>query len=249
LLISPALWLTIKTVTAVQIQDIYPFFHSIQHDRHHPSSCSTPFFVWKTLLRSLLFNIKFTIQPPADTTNAITVSPSLQAVRKSQITLSNFMASNISKADLFALTIPAQRVTLRIANAAVVSGTFTAAFTAANRLPSLRLHQCTRNKWRASTYSNIHWSACRSFKRRKLTSQLRLQKFSNGWLPAGRIRHRINPDFPDSCPSCWGRNETCDHIMRCRNHRRAELHSSQLVDLDDHLSKTNTPKISGHGHD
>ena len=30
--------------------------------------------------------------------------------------------------------------------------------------------------------------------------------------------------------------------MRCRENRRAELHSSQLVDLDDHLSKTNTPQ-------
>jgi hypothetical protein len=28
--------------------------------------------------------------------------------------------------------------------------------------------------------------------------------------------------------------------MRCRNHRRAELHYSQLDDLDDHLSKANT---------
>jgi hypothetical protein len=30
--------------------------------------------------------------------------------------------------------------------------------------------------------------------------------------------------------------------MRCRDHRRAELHYSQLADLDDHLSKTNTPQ-------
>jgi hypothetical protein len=72
-------------------------------------------------------------------TNATTVSPSLQAVRESQIPLSTFMASNISKADLFALTIPAKHVNLRIANAAVVSGTFTAAITTAHRLPSLRL--------------------------------------------------------------------------------------------------------------
>jgi hypothetical protein len=121
--------------------------------------------------------------------------------------------------------------------------TFTAAITTAHWLPSLQLHQCTRNKWTASTYSNIHWSAfSRSFKKRKLTSQLRLQKFSNGWLPVGRIGHRINPDFPDSCPSCWGRNETCDHIMRCRDNRRAELHYSQLADLDDHRSITNTPQ-------
>jgi hypothetical protein len=243
LLITPALWSTIKTVTAVQIQDIHPFFHFIQLDRHHPSRCCTPFFVWKTLLRGLLLNIKFTIQLPADTTNATTVSPSLRAVQESQQTLATYMKSDISKADLFALTIPAERVTLRIANAAVVSGTFTVAFTTAHRLPSLQLHQCTRNKWTASTYSSIHWSAFyRSFKKRKLTSQLRLQKFSNGWLPVGRIRHRINPDFPDSCPSCWGRNETSDHIMRCRDHRRAELHYSQLDDLDDHLSKTNTPQ-------
>jgi hypothetical protein len=92
------------------------------------------------------------------------------------------MASNISKADLFALPIPAEHVTLRIANAAVVSGTFTASITTAHRLPSLQLHQCTRNKWTASTYSNIHRSDFSpSFNKRKLTSQLRMQKFSNGW--------------------------------------------------------------------
>jgi hypothetical protein len=51
----------------------------------------------------------------------------------------------------------------------------------------------TRNSWMASTYSNIHWPAnYRSFKKRKLTSQLRIQFFSDGWLPVGRIRHRIN---------------------------------------------------------
>jgi hypothetical protein len=64
---------------------------------------------------------------PADTTNALTVSPSLQAVRESQIILSTYMASKISKADLFTLPIPAERVTLRIANAAAVSSTFTTA--------------------------------------------------------------------------------------------------------------------------
>jgi hypothetical protein len=107
----------------------------------------------------------------------------------------------------------------------------------------LQLHQCTRHNWTASTYSNIHWPAYyRSFKKRKLTSQLRIQKFSNGWLPVGRIRHRINPDDPDSCPSCLGRNETCDHVMRCREHHRAVLHSSQIDDLEDHLVKTKTPR-------
>jgi hypothetical protein len=107
----------------------------------------------------------------------------------------------------------------------------------------LQLHQCTRHNWTASTYSNIHWPAYyRSFKKRKLTSQLRIQKFSNGWLPVGRIRHRINPDDPDSCPSCLGRNETCDHVMRCREHHRAVLHSSQIDDLKDHLVKTKTPR-------
>jgi hypothetical protein len=109
------------------------------------------------------------------------------------------MATKISKADLFALPIPAQRVTLRIANAAIVSNTFTTAITTAHRLPSPRLHQCTRNKWTASAYSNIHWPAfSRSFKKRKLTSHLRIQKFSNGWLPIGRIRHRIR--FPRLLP-------------------------------------------------
>jgi hypothetical protein len=61
-------------------------------------------------------------------------------------------------------------------------------------------------------YSNIHWPAFfRSFKKRQLTSQLRIpQKISSGWLPVGRIRHRINPAHPDSYPSCLGRNESCD---------------------------------------
>ena len=54
LLIPPTLWSTIQTVTAVQTQDIHPFFRSIKLDRHHPARCCTPFFVWRTLLRSLL---------------------------------------------------------------------------------------------------------------------------------------------------------------------------------------------------
>jgi hypothetical protein len=243
LLISPALWSTIKTITAFQLQDIHPFFKSITLDRHHPSRCCTPFFVWRILLRRLLSNIIFTIQPPVDMTTATTVSPSLQAVRASETTLSVYMGTPHSKDELFALPIPAERVTLRIANSAVVSNNFTTTITTAHRLPSLQLHQCTRHSWTASTYSNIHWSAYyRSFKKRKLTSQLRIQKFSNGWLPVGRTRHRINPDDPDSCPSCLGRNETCDHVMRCREHHRAVLHSSQIDDLKDHLVKTKTPR-------
>jgi hypothetical protein len=44
----------------------------------------------------------------------------------------------------------------------------------------------------------------RSFKKRKLTSQLRIQKFSKGWLPVGRSRHRINPDdHPTLDPVAW----------------------------------------------
>jgi hypothetical protein len=73
-------------------------------------------------------------------TNATTVSPSLQTVRKSQTALSTYMASKISKADLFALPIPTERVTLRIANAAAISNTFKTAITTAHRLPSLQLH-------------------------------------------------------------------------------------------------------------
>jgi hypothetical protein len=143
----------------------------------------------------------------------------------------------------FALLIPAERVTLRIANAVIVSNTFETALTAAHRLPSLQLHQSTRNNWTASTYSNIHWPAYyRSIKKRKLTSQLRIHKFSNGWLPVGRIRHRINPNEPESCPSCLGRNETCDHVMRCREHRRANLNSSQIDDIMDPLIKTKSPR-------
>jgi hypothetical protein len=77
-----------------------------------------------------------------------------------------YMATKISKADSCALPIPAERVTLRIANAAIVSNTFAAAVTTAHQLPSLQLHQCIRNNWTAFTYSNIHWSAfSRSFKK------------------------------------------------------------------------------------
>jgi hypothetical protein len=89
--------------------------------------------------------------------------------------------------------------------------------------PTTPRSKCTRNNWTDSTYSNIHWPAFfRSLKKRPLTSQLRIQTFSNGWLPVGRIRHRINPDHPDSCPSCLGRNESSDHDMRCRERRRAK---------------------------
>jgi hypothetical protein len=67
------------------------------------------------------------------------------------------MGTPISKADLFALPIPAERVTLRIANAAAVSHNFITAISTVHRLPSLQLHKCTRNNWTVSTYSSIHW--------------------------------------------------------------------------------------------
>jgi hypothetical protein len=70
-------------------------------------------------------------------------------VRASKITLSICMGTPSSKADLFALPIPAEHVTLRIANAALVSKNFTTAITTAHSLPSLHLHQCTCNNWTA----------------------------------------------------------------------------------------------------
>jgi hypothetical protein len=97
LLISPTLWSIIKRFTAVQTQDIHPFFKSIQLDRDHPSRCCTLFLVWRTLLRSLLSNITFTIQPPVEMTNPTTRSPSLQAVRASKITQSINMGTSSSK--------------------------------------------------------------------------------------------------------------------------------------------------------
>jgi hypothetical protein len=92
-------------------------------------------------------------------TGTTTVSPSIQAVRESRTTLSIYMKISISKADLFVILIPAERVTVCIANEVLVSNNFTTAITTAHRLPSLQLRQCTRNHWTDSTYSNIHWAA------------------------------------------------------------------------------------------
>jgi hypothetical protein len=52
----------------------------------------------------------------------------------------------------------------------------------------------------------------------------------------------LQPPFRLLLPRLQGRNEICDHIMRCRDNRRAELHYSQLDDLGEHLDKTNTPR-------
>jgi hypothetical protein len=114
---------------ALQAKLIYTHITSLR--------CCTPFFVWRTLLRSLLSNIIFTIQPPADMTSATTASPSLQTVREYQTTLSIYMKTLISKAELFAIPIPAERVTLRIANTAIVSNKYTTALTTTHRLPPL----------------------------------------------------------------------------------------------------------------
>jgi hypothetical protein len=110
--------------------------HSSPGPRHssilqlHPARPSPPAALLHSVLRLEItppessLNITFTIQPPVEMTNATTVSPSLQAVRESKTALSTYMASSISKADLFALPIPAERITLCIANATVVSNNF-----------------------------------------------------------------------------------------------------------------------------
>jgi hypothetical protein len=54
------------------------------------------------------------------------------------------MGTPISKADPFSLPIPVERVTLRIANADIVSNNFSTTITTAHRLPFLQLRQPTR---------------------------------------------------------------------------------------------------------
>jgi hypothetical protein len=51
------------------------------------------------------------------------------------------------------------------------------------------------------------------------------------------------PGEPDSCPICLDSDETCDHVMRCRERRRTDLHSSQIDDLRHHLVSTKTPRL------
>jgi hypothetical protein len=171
LLIPPALWSTIKTITAIQIQDIDPFYNSIQLDRR-PSPPVTP-------LHSILCledappqsPFQHQIHHPATCRHA-------KCHHCQPISSGRPRASNHSihlpwhpKSPMptcLQLRFQQSASPLRIANAAVVSGIFRAAITTAHRLRSLRLHQCTRNKWTASTYPNIHWSAfSRSFERRK----------------------------------------------------------------------------------
>jgi hypothetical protein len=202
LLIPPALWSTIKTITAIQIQDIDPFYNSIQLDRR-PSPTVTPLhsILCLALLRSLLFNIKFTIQSPADTTNATTVSPSLQAVRESQITLSTFHGiQNLQCRPV--CNYDSSRAHHPYASPMPPS------YPASSEAPSLPPTvfglsdstnvPATNGRRQPTPTSTGPLSPDRS----KDEKKLRLQNISNGWLPACRIRHRINPDFPDSCPSC-----------------------------------------------
>jgi len=61
-----------------------------------------------------------------------------------------------------------------------------------------------------------------------------------GWLPVGHIRQRIDPDKPNFCPSCRGRNGISSHIMRRREQKRLNLFNLQISEIREHLEKQKT---------
>jgi hypothetical protein len=142
---------------------------SLQHPIHHP-----------TTLRHDYFHHR---------------QQSLQAVRAFQITFYIYMGTLSSKADLFALPIPAERVILRI-----VSNHYhhrsSPSFSPTPPIHPQQLDGLDLLQYPLACLLPI-------VQERKWTSQLRIQKFSEGWLPVGRIRHRIDSDDPDSCPAAW----------------------------------------------
>jgi hypothetical protein len=223
LLISPTLWSIIKTVTAVQTQtqDIHPFFKFIQLDRHHPSRCCTPFFVWRTLLRSPLSNIIFTIQSPVEMTTPTTVSPYLQAV---QAPKSHCHIHENFKLQSRTVCTPDSSRTCHLTHRQCRP----CPQQLLNRYhhrpspsssPTPPMHPQTLDGLDLLQHPAARLLPIAQEAKTDLTAPD--PKFSHGWLPVGRIRHRINPDDPVSCPSYLDRNETCDHVMRCRERRRS----------------------------
>ena len=201
LLIPPALWSTIKTITAIQIQDIDPFYNSIQLDRR-PSPPVTP-------LHSILCledappqsPFQHQIHHPATCRHGKCHHCQPISFRESQITLSTFNGiQNLQCRPV--CNYDSSRACHPYASPMPPS------CPASSEPPSLPptvfgLYDSTNvPATTARRQPTPPSTGPLSPDRSKDGKKLQLQKISNGWLPAGRIRHRINPDFPDSCPSC-----------------------------------------------
>jgi hypothetical protein len=73
-----------------------------------------------------------------------------------------------------------------------------------------------QNNWTPQVINLIHWDAHRLAT--SVAHHLRkthFVKLCHGYLPAGKIAHRNNPRFPDSCPLCQSPAEDHRHILQC----------------------------------
>jgi len=191
--------------------------------------------VWETLIRPLLLPATCVMRVgTADTTSQQT------AYTMAKAGLRIFLETGTADNDSTQVPIPEEQATLLIKNK-VVNHSPTASLRIAHRAPAIQKHLCERMQWEVSTFKAVHWdSYYRAFKKRDVNSQTRLLKYIYGWLPVDHIRQRIDPDKPDFCPSCRGRNVTSSHIIRCREHKRLNLFNLQISEIREHLEKGKT---------
>ena len=111
-------------------------------------------------------------------------------------------------------------------------------FRTAHRGSDLQDHLMRHNQWDESTFDSINWEAHgKAYKKRSLNSRIRLLKLLHDWLPIGKMRQRINPEEPCSCPSCDAEVETKHHLFCCPCPKREQRRRDAIAAISEFLDK------------
>jgi hypothetical protein len=93
--------------------------------------------------------------------------------------------------------------------------------------PPLLNRMVKRNSWMPHVIDTIHWDAHRlATSGAHRLRKTHFVKLCHGYLPAGKIAHRNNPSYPDSCPLCKSPAEDHRHILQCLHPSRAAWRKS-----------------------
>ena len=196
----------------------------------------SPHYDWLSAIRSRLGNLHVRSHRSHPDSNTVTTEEMLlQATTQ----LSLQIATPPEPTDL--LPCPSSDATLLVGTK-VINNNFRFHLRQAYHLPLFRSYALDKFGWSTTTFDNINWDAIScAYKKRSVNQQLRTTKFMYGWLPVGRLRTRIDPLADDRCPSCFGRNETNIHLLRCTAPQRRTLRTCQLDTLRAFLDEWKTP--------
>jgi ribonuclease HI len=103
-------------------------------------------------------------------------------------------------------------------------------------LPDLETYLMKDNSWTLDVFRMINWkSLATALKSLTYHRRTTISKFMHEWLPVHRQLYRYRDVDSDECPSCRGRNETSNHVLRCRSPSRESVrvaeHRKLLAEL------------------